>query len=250
MNTTLFISIFKTLLIIGESRLDILRGCAEILFRKIPYDIASLDVSKEIFCQFSPAVFSQYSDDEIEYIFEYLNQNKNPEQFKNLSVFNVVFKIADEILSIDKGQVTCEYHQVLRWRDISFKLGQDIFVTATLAKDDILNNKKTNQFTWSSVIKVKSEELNKMLDQGVAENHFHLNGSSQIFPLSFSCVMNNIENRQTHFEKIKHYLNPNHEYRSHIFTKKTLYSQCMIAAAIRLYLFCKIEKKLFLIVVI
>jgi hypothetical protein len=222
-------------------RLDILRGCAEILFRKIPYDIATNNITKEVFCQYSRMIFPQYSDDEIEYIYEYQIMDRP------LGVFEVICEFAYNVLAISNNTIVCEHKDALRWRDISVKLGQDIFTTVFLAKNDILNGTKTNEFLWPSIIGVNNEKLNSILNEGMAENHFHLNGSSRIFHLSFTCIMNYIEDRQSDFNKLKFYLDSNNDINTNERIKKSLYHQCIIAAAIRLYLNCIVEDTMWIV---
>lgn len=214
--------------------MDIVRGCAEVLFSKIPYEIAEVSIPESVFCLYSQKVFPQYNDNELKYIYE--------NQVMNKPVFDVAFDIADAVLSRSNGSIVCNHKDALRWRDVSFKLGQDIFVTAFLAKRDLENGTETKIFSWLPVIDMKNEKLNRRLLQGIAENHFHLHGSSRTFSLSFCCLMNNIYDRQEHFDKIIAYLDTHQDYNAKDHVKRSLYGKCIIAAALRLHLFTVLEK--------
>ncbi len=218
--------------------MDTLRGCAEVLLRKIPYDIAEVNISKEVFCQYATSCFPQYTDDEIAYIFEYHIKDKP------LGIFDIVIEVARKLLFKSENRVSCFYSQALRWRDISFKLGQDIFVTAFLAQYDFEHKTETQDFSWFPTIPIENNNIHRILQTGLAENHFHLNGSTQIFSLSFLCIVNYIENRQKDFDQIKVYLDTNYDSSTKEYIKKSLYGKCVIAAAIRLYLFCKIHNNI------
>lgn len=45
-----------------------------------------------------------------------------------------------------------------------------------LAYQDLLHEKSRENFFWSPVIGHNNKSLNRLMEQGVAENHFHLKG--------------------------------------------------------------------------
>lgn len=234
--------------------MDIERGCLEIMLKKIPYsyisdDIKSkkkkenknsyLNITKDIFLGYSSDVFPQYTSDEVEYIYDDLLKKMNS---KN-GIFDYIAEIGDEFLVYYEGNPQCKFQQILRWRDISFKLGQDLFITACLAKNDNKLNQNTDYFSWIPIIKTDNSILHSILSEGIAENHFHLNGSTQIFALSWASIMNNISERQKDFNRIDFNLDPQIYIKTGEEKKRSLYNECMIAACIRLYLFSYMKNK-------
>ena len=226
--------------------MDIERGFLEVVFKKIPYDevykndkFNSLKISKEAFCKYCCDVFPQYTDDEKNNIFDYFDKDINKSSGKGL--FEVLAKVAGEFLTDNGREVQCKYEQILRWRQISFQLGQDLFTTAYLAKMDYDFDKRTKFFAWSPIIKTDNKRLHNILEQGMAENHFHLNGSTQIFTLSWICLMNHIIERSKDFRRIKEYLDNNVVNKTVEIHKDSLYTQCIKASYIRLYLFAKMH---------
>ena len=227
------------------------RGCLEVLFKKIPNSYITDEItrgqaeeknnhskiSKKVFTEYSSEVFPQYTINEIENVYDFVNEKLQSEN----GIFDFAAEVAEKFLTYNESEPRCIYNQILRWRDISFKLGQDLFTTAYLAKIDTDFNQTTEYFAWSPIIKTDNKRLHNILNKGMAENHFHLNGSTQIFALSWASLMNNIANRQKHFRKIDSYMDPRQFVETAEGMKKSLYSQCVIAAFLRLYLFNSIH---------
>ncbi|MCM1088907.1 MAG: hypothetical protein NC419_12170 [Muribaculaceae bacterium] len=108
-------------------------------------------------------------------------------------VFSLLVLYADEVFHYDGIELTCRLDQILNWRSIYLRLGQDIFTTAWFAwRDRYESFEKTadHKFTWRTIIGTDDKKLNKILEEGLAENHYHLNGSTQSFSLSWACLMN------------------------------------------------------------
>ncbi len=116
-------------------------------------------------------------------------------------------KVAEKMLIYDGCEVRCRFEELLRWREISFQLGQDFFSCAFLAKHDLLKQYERKYFAWSPILYSNNERLQSILKKGIADNHFHLGGSTKIFELNWISLMNQIEDRVHDFLKIKHSLN-------------------------------------------
>lgn len=107
------------------------------------------------------------------------------------------------MLRLGGEEVECKFDQLLRWREISLKMGQDFFTCAYLAQKDWENGDRTQKFSWLPIIRSDNIRLHNILEKGLAENHFHLNGSTKIFELNWLCVMNHIAGRTKDFKQIK-----------------------------------------------
>lgn len=215
--------------------MDILRGCMEILINEMPYDLINpYLISKRDFCLYAHRIFTQYSDDEIEYIYDYQINEKN-----KMNVFTLIEECSEAILEINSlnGELVCKKDQGLRWRELYLSLGQDLFTTVYIVKNGLVNP----DFTWKATINIEDDHVSGLPNKEIAENHFHLNGSTQIFPISFACVMNNISNQQKQFKKLLYYYRGRVQYNAVGGREKSLYEKCIIAAAIRLYLFTKLS---------
>lgn len=230
--------------------MDTERGCLEVLFRKVPYQTISLtefggtdnsyeSISSELFISYAGTVFPQCSFDELQQLHNFLQEHFD----KKETVFTLLSETAEKMLQYDGKEPICCYEQVLRWRDISFQLGQDILTTAFMANMDIRYGQKTDFFAWRPIIRTNNSTLQQILSEGMAENHFHLNGSTQIFQLNWVCLMNHIQGRQKDFKAIDTLLDEKLQYsfqdsrRYNVELHDTLHQSVIKAAVYRLYLF-------------
>lgn len=237
--------------------MDIERGNIEIVFQKIPYmyaiksqnelvDYCSYSkIAQDIYMRYSAEVFSCATDDERRNNYLFMcNQMKIQTDWwkndlnENIGVFQLVFSLADKILRLDGNEIRCKFDQLLRWREISLLMGQDFFTCAYLAFDDWKKGYNTQYFAWLPIIRSDDSRLHNILEQGVAENHFHLNGSTKIFELNWLCLMNHISGRNAEFRKITRTMqmqrNDSFDKRG---VKEDFYTECLRAALYRVYLF-------------
>ena len=107
-----------------------------------------------------------------------------------------VLILADRLLCQRNGVPFCKIEEVGEWRKTFLDLGQDLFVCALLAYQDLKTNYRRLDFTWPAILPTDHTGLNELLAEGVAENHQHLYGSSQTFALSWCSVMNFPEEHQ------------------------------------------------------
>ena len=62
-------------------------------------------------------------------------------------------------------------------------------------------NVQRKKFIWPAIIETDDRRLEAIFEKGLAENHFHLHGSTQSFALSWACLMNHPEYLGRYFEK-------------------------------------------------
>lgn len=163
------------------------------LFKK--YSTLYNNFTRDSFFQFSKGLYSNYSKDEIDNIYDMMIDTANFNSFCPKSLFNLLVSYAEKVLVTDDRFPVVNYNEILNWREMTNKLGQDIFTTAYLAYSDINNCETTKVFSWDAVLKTNNNRLHNILNKGMSENHFHLHGSTRVFTLSWICDMN-------YFEKI------------------------------------------------
>lgn len=106
------------------------------------------------------------------------------------NIYDLLWDYGNTVLiqRIGDPQPLLKIEKILDWRTISYKLGQDLIICAWLAhahpklKRPILN--------WQPCLFTNDTDLNALLKTGIAENHFHLHGSTQSFALNWACMMN------------------------------------------------------------
>lgn len=127
----------------------------------------------------------EYSDTESKLIYQFQN-------LREQNVYHTLFNVAHELLVVKNDQVCCKFEELLRWREVSRYLGEDLLVCAFGADQFLKYGKRWKDFTWKLVIGHNNKQLNAILKQGISDNHFHLFGSAPIFPLVWIRMMNDI----------------------------------------------------------
>lgn len=240
--------------------MDIERKNLEILFLKIPYyKIAGQYsearikhsysyVDEELYMQYARSVFPNNSEDEQRNIYQKMRQDlkNNLEDLPN--VFRLIMNAARKMLVYDGKEIMCRFDEMLRWREISFQLGQDFFTCAFLASHDLERGYQSENFSWLPIIRSDDNRLHNILKRGMAENHFHLAGSTKVIELNWVCLMNLIDGRIHDFEKLPSALQIHHTDRVRSEGKKeSFYAECQRAAFYRVYLFAILKENHMLI---
>lgn len=157
-------------------------------------EIDAEEIGQECFCHYAGGRWPHLSDDEGELIFKSLSgglKRRAGGGFPEVSsVFWLLVKCGEEYLDRRGSRLMCRFEKVQGWRHLYHALGQDIITTAYLAYADLRWGTQTTDFAWESVLRTNSGELDSLLQKGVAENHFHLKGSTQSFSLTWCCLMN------------------------------------------------------------
>lgn len=141
--------------------------------------------------------YAQYpfgSYEEVEGVRQLLGSTMTPDPSRipsAPSVFYLLVELGRRVFRVFNDAPVCRFSQLLAWQSIYQKLGQDLFTTAFLACEDLrCGYPPRSEFVWDPVLKTDNVQLNALLRQGIAENHCHLGGTSQNFPLSWACLMN------------------------------------------------------------
>lgn len=225
------------------------RICSKRIYgKKIPYlspeeDVSYKSVPENLFVDLALSLKSNYSRDERKEQHKILLEDMaiGKALFKSeCSVFNAVFAYADSVLTTNRYVPICKYDCLLKWNDISHYLGQDLFTTVYLAFKDELNATETNFFAWNPIIDTTNERLYKMLEQGLAENHYHLYGSSQCLHINWLSIMNQPVENFEKFKELDENLTPRISY-SQEYNMVPWSCKLIWAAFVRCYLFEKVN---------
>ena len=138
------------------------------------------------------------TDDEARYLDAHFKQRMGDEDGSQ-SVFTLLRRYSEGLLTTDGTQPVCRYERVLRWRQLSLMLSQDLFTTAYAASEDMQHGCRRKHFIWPAVIGTDNKRLSQIAAHGMAENHFHLTGSTRMFTLSWICMMNHPDQINTFF---------------------------------------------------
>ena len=196
---------------------------------------------------------TSYSDTEIrnmleslwDFLLEYQRFLGKQSLNEDISVFDAVFRFVDVMLVWKNNEIMVRYEKILRWRMTTQDLGEELFTTAFLARQDLKNGRYSKNFSWPFVISHNNIQLKTLTECGMAENHFHLWGSTPYFLISWIWIMN-------HMEEVQNSENAdqiNQNTRSLFFSngkdgiEGDMKKCCLQAALIRLYLYSLIADK-------
>ncbi len=113
-----------------------------------------------------------------------------------LNVFRALKRTASEYLLVRDNLPVCRYDRLLQWRELTRWIGEDLPVCAFLADRTEKGQCQWNDFEWNTVISHDNIQLNRLMQRGISDNHFHLFGSAPSFKLIWIRLMNNLlENR-------------------------------------------------------
>lgn len=136
--------------------------------------------------------FKTYTYEEIDKLYHNFDDTvkKRGLLCNNAGVFALLPEYTLRVLSTDIGEPVCKQDEHLNWRSAYLQLGQDLLTTGHLAYLNVTENHEFTSFNWAAIIKDDDKRLSEILEEGLAENHFHLNGSTRGFDLSWLCLMN------------------------------------------------------------
>ena len=200
---------------------------------------------EEIFLNFAETVLSERSEDEHKQLLLYAKTkiNKLAERYHIARSFLLLLiDYAYEVLTLVDNEPRCKLEKVLNWRDTYLQLGQDTIICAYLAFHDLKVGNIRTDFTWPAVIRTNDETLQHLLEQGLSENHYHLNGSTQSFAVSWCRFMNNAIDIKEELDKFDRHLNARFA-RSPKDDISSIKDNVLLAAHIRTILFRAIHRE-------
>lgn len=164
------------------------------------------NISQVTFMNLGNAYMRQYSNDELRNLYFFLeneflwqkrkffHEEPGRNSVSKFNVFEALVTFGMEVLIEEDGEPKCQYKHLLRWRDMITNLEEDLFITSYLAYKDVYSANTRKYFFWKPSIGHNNWALNRLTEQGIAENHFHLKGSAPQFHLSWLSLMNDVDN--------------------------------------------------------
>ncbi len=87
-----------------------------------------------------------------------------------------------------------KFNHLLHWKDLSLYIGEDLLLCVAHADEAVKNGAKwttdNETYCWGNPVKHDHAELNKLLDKGLDDVHYHLNGSVEGAELAWIFLMN------------------------------------------------------------
>ncbi len=106
-------------------------------------------------------------------------------------LLKILTQLANELLRYKDETVFCKYQYLQLWRKYTMNLEGDLLITVFLANQYSGVIEFDNRFDWKLVIDHDNEELNSILKEGIADNHYHLGGALPVFQCVWTEIMKN-----------------------------------------------------------
>lgn len=166
------------------------------------FTVSGSKLSSSAYVHYSGSIYKNLTYEETEA--RYLDMIEVIERRKKLGGSGTLFALLPEytcrVLRELDGEIVCRQEEVLNWRDCYFTLGQDLLTSAHLAYMCCCEERTVSDFAWPPMIRTDDLRLANVTGNGLAENHFHLTGSTRVFDLSWLCLMNHPERIKDFFE--------------------------------------------------
>ena len=158
------------------------------------------DFPEEEFLQISKAYMHQYSDTENFQLYRYIKHSIHEEGHpfagmkdrSGLNVFATLEELAEQLLITEDNETMCKYSSLLRFRQITNYIEEDLLVCAYYAMRFKRFRNKQVDFAWNTTIDHNNVQLKRIIQRGISENHFHLYGSAPSFHLMWIYFMNHV----------------------------------------------------------
>lgn len=215
--------------------------------KKIYYDQLHMDYLHDLLLTY----YQQYSDTEmrlqIQEVQEQMNQyNISPVYWEKTDTFNVFFLLfyyAEEVLTVYDNKVVCKYLRLLEWNELVRIIGEDLPIVSLMVQKDIAYGREQENFLWAPVIGHNNGRLDRILNKGLADNHFHLRGSAPYFDITWINLMNRPSNYQykSILEELEYKARDKNKKSETGIRRRNLRELVFCAALIRVYLWSCLE---------
>lgn len=155
-----------------------------------PFPISTKKISEKTYLHFS----LMFSGNARKTVDEQIQRYRELEELfasnRSGGILCLLADYGDRVLNLNDVDPKVKQDKILEWREVSLTLGQDIFTCAALAGKDVRDKAQRYSFCWPSAVPTDNIQLQHLLEAGCSENHYHLNGSTQIFPIAWCYLMN------------------------------------------------------------
>lgn len=139
---------------------------------------------------------------QLEYVAQWVQEEKggqsdDVQMRQQLSFFDLVDRFSTDVLTKTGTDIVYHYKFLDVWHRAAVYVGEDLFVTCACAYWDFRFGEHRKDFSWKGVLGHDNYELNRILNKGFSDNHFHLMGSFPYFDLSWSSLMNSVVDKET-----------------------------------------------------
>lgn len=184
--------------------MDLLRVFLNTAFSDYPIeeqsDNSRVLLKENVFVKIAKETHCELSDDHIRLIFK-LYVDVWSKGVAEDNVFYSIIPFVNEVLTINKEKPFVRLEHIFKWRELTQQLSEDLMVCALFAKEDLYQQRKRS-FNWSSVLPTDDVNMHYYSINGFADLHQHLKASTDVFSISWLCLMNHVRGRFSEFSAI------------------------------------------------
>lgn len=211
---------------------------------RLEFDVGNLLIDEPIFVDECRLHHRELSDDQIRMIYGLYRDDwsvafdsQDSGCIENKNIYNVIFRLANELLRNVNGIPKVRFQHLFRWREVSQILGEDIFSMALLAYERRDHGEIPSIFPEfgkiPSVLHNDNPHLQYIFSTfKLCELHSHLKAATDNFAISWVCLMNHISGQTGNFKKLARKQDPSREDK----IANEMYNAVAEAASIRLSL--------------
>lgn len=167
-----------------------------ILENRVRYD----EFPREEFVSVARAYDARHSDTEEEQLYRYIGRSIGEEGHpfagmagrSGLNVFAALEELAEQLLTMEGGQVRCIYRKLVRFREVTNHVDEELLICAFLAMRYKRLREEHTDFSWNVAVSHDNTQLMRIVGRGISDNHFHLYGSAPYFHLLWCYLMNHV----------------------------------------------------------
>ena len=153
---------------------------------------------------------------------------KSPDDSADNSFFYTLAHFVENKAVLHHGELQVKLEELLRWRQLAYWIGEDMLACAWMAYRFRWTSPVIWNVSWNMTCGAYDADLQCLYHQGLADLHHHLKASTDVFSLSWICLMNHIAHRYKTFGKITEAV-------------PKLYLSCCEAASIRKSFFAYVK---------
>lgn len=146
----------------------------------------------------------ELSDDNIRLIYKMFSDRwSQMENCRSANIFNSLLVFVNEMIVMQKCIPRVCFNHLFRWYELSQIVGEDLLVCAYLAGKELYFDKDRTDFNWPRILQTDHIELNNCFKrEGLTELHQHLKASTDVFGISWACLMNHVTQRKHDFTEV------------------------------------------------
>lgn len=184
--------------------MDLIRAFLETVFVRYPINeqsgISRLLLKEDVFVEVTKNKHLELSDDHIRLLFK-LYSDKWSHGPAEANIFYALCPFTKEVLCLEYQHPKVRLDHLFRWRELTQSIGEDLLTCANAAFCDMYTDGRKD-FSWPSVL--SSDDIDLCFDSqnGLVDLHQHLKASTDVFSISWLCLMNKVRKRMGEFLSI------------------------------------------------